>query len=569
MHKALNPTLVMSNQPTRGKLTRLPVFRSPNTVFAGFAAICLASAAFCQTMPQDKWRYNQHQFSAPSPTTPMRSIAIGVGGVYVGLGEPATAVQQFQLTGVPIRQFGTFGQIVGIACDSAGNVYVLDAGNSTIQSFDKDGTFIRQWGGPGTGDGQFSLRSDLATTMSVGPNDQIYVCDPGNTRVQIFDVQGNFLRKWGQPGELPSQFRANQPTGIAVCPMGVFVTVDHTMFGTGGGYPNKRLFTPDGQYLRGGTFATGNSAGTDHDPNTLATTPDGLTIVSAGVGANWGGTIVVDQYFSIIFASTQGSGYPDIPGWGCVAASLNGNIYQIVGTKVVIYEREYSSVQNPPTPPAIPEPIVLGTAQRTNTGWLDVDYKVAHAGGSNVTVAALAFINAGNTLSCAVPMTTFMENTATNLGPNVPSNAKRRFTWNMGADWSIDYAQIQVEVLAKDTRNLIGFHWITVPSDGTNPALQVSSAPVPESELLSIWFWFVATHNPGVAFANGNVTGVGGAYDGQLLANDSGTTSAGRFFAYTQMGVRAITLGEISRVNSGNYGFSSVDANSVVKVTGP
>jgi hypothetical protein len=241
-------------------------------------------------------------------------------------------------------------------------------------------------------------------------------------------------------------------------------------------------------------------------------------------------------------------------------------VYSIEGNSVRIYEREYSSVQNPPTPPAIPEPIVLATTQRTNTAWLDVDYEVAHADGSNVTAGALAFINGGNSLSAAVQMNTFMENTATNLGAVVPSNTKLRFTWNMGADWSIDYAQIQVEVLAKDNRNLMGFHWITVPSDGTNAAVQICSSPVPESELRSIWYWFICTHNPGISFASGSVTGVGGAYDGQLLANDSGTTAAGRSFAYAQMNVRAITQVEIDRANAGNFGFSAVSANSVVKL---
>lgn len=159
-----------------------------------------------------------------------------------------------------------------------------------------------------------------------------------------------------------------------------------------------------------------------------------------------------------------------------------------------------------------------------------------------------------------------MEGTGSNLGTNVPTGTKLHLTWNMGADWSIDFGQIQVEVLAKDSRNLLGFHWITLPSDGTNAAIQISSAPVPESELLSVWYWLIATDQSGMSFAGGSITGVGGDYDGQLLTSDAGTTTAGRNFAYSQMGVRAITQAEIDRANAGNYGFTAVDANSVVKL---
>ena len=214
---------------------------------------------------------------------------------------------------------------------------------------------------------------------------------------------------------------------------------------------------------------------------------------------------------------------------------------------------------------------MLAVEQRTNTAWLDVDFKVVHAEASNVTAGALAFINGGDNLASVVQINTLMEGTAANLGTNVPADTNLRLTWNMGADWSIDYAQIQVEVLSKDNRSLMGFHWITVPSDGTNASMQVSRAAVPESELLSVWYWFIATHNSDISFTNGTVTGLGGAYDGQLLAsshhsNGSSTTSAGRAFAYGQMNVRAITPEEVTRAKAGRYGFNSVDANSVVKL---
>jgi hypothetical protein len=527
-----------------------------------FALVLWGGALEAQTMPQDHWFYNQHQFSGPDPSQNLGSIAIGSGGVYVGRG--GTAVWQFTEQGVYVGQFGNFASIVGIACDSTGNVYVLDATNSSstlsVNVFDSSGNFLRQWGSPGTNDGQFSGYQSGYSMLAIDTNDQIYVCDPGNTRVQVFDTQGNFLRKWGSAGALPSQFATHFPQGIAANPNGqIYVANQAGSF---------QVFDSVGNYIKSSPLQNGP----------IAISSDGLL---AGVYAYWNsaGYLIYDNNFNLLTNFVTSPSYVNAVAFNkrgdlfcneSIATFVNGVGYEY-SQQVVIYEREYSSVQNPPTPPAIPAPIVLATSQRTNTAWLDVDFQITDADSNNVSAAALAFINGGNTLSAAVPMSTFMENTATNLGTNVLTNTKLHLTWNMGADWSIDYAQMQAEVLAKDSRNLMGFHWITVPTDGTNAAFQASSASVPESELLSIWYWFIATHNPGITFTNGTVTGLGGAYDGQVLANSdptngSATTSAGRAFAYAQMGVRAITQAEINRINAGNYGFTSVDANSVVKL---
>jgi hypothetical protein len=533
------------------------------TIFRYFYVLALVlwgGALAAQTMPQDNWRSNQHQFSAPDPTVTLSSIAIGTGGVYVGFIGPATnSIGQFQENGVFIRQFGTFGGIRGIACDSTGNVYVLDAGDATVKVFDQDGSPLRQWGSAGTNDGHFNLTvNDATTAITVDTNDQIYVCDPGNSRVQVFDKLGNFLRKWGTVGNLPSQFPANGPVSIAACFNGRIYVL------SGSSSQRLTIFDSFGNYLRTSGSASSSVLSTSPDGLVLSTQTtyyggnptwfvaydaDDQSVGSAGLGFN-------SVYYVFFPRSAAFNKRGDI-----YAIHRTGDYYNNYGDAVQITEREYSSVQNPLTPPALPMPMVFNVSQRTNTASLDVDFRITDADSTNVSATALAFINGGNMLSAVVPMSTFMENTATNLGANTPANTNLHFTWNMGADWSIDYSQVQVEVLAHDGRNLMGFHWITVPTDGTNAAFQASSAAVPESELLSVWYWLIATHTPGMTFANGTVTGVGGAYDGQLLASSdpntgSSTTVTGRAFAYSQMGVRAITPAEIARANAGNYGFT-------------
>jgi DNA-binding beta-propeller fold protein YncE len=61
-------------------------------------------------------------------------------------------------------------------------VYVADAGNSRIQGFTSDGTFLTKWGGYGEGDGEFRAPVGVATDV----RGHFYVADTGNSRVQVF-----------------------------------------------------------------------------------------------------------------------------------------------------------------------------------------------------------------------------------------------------------------------------------------------------------------------------------------------------------------------------------------------
>ena len=79
---------------------------------------------------------------------------------------------------------------------------------------------IKLWGSTGSGDGQFATPRSL----TVGPDGSIYVADSGNHRIQIFDQEGNFLRKWGSEGAGPGQF--NEPWGIAVGQDGTVYVAD-------------------------------------------------------------------------------------------------------------------------------------------------------------------------------------------------------------------------------------------------------------------------------------------------------------------------------------------------------
>lgn len=70
-------------------------------------------------------------------------------------------------------------------------IYVVDAGNYRIQVFDQKGNFIRKWGSYGNQDGQFLRALNILII-----EDKVYITDYIKNQIQIFDLNGKFLKKW-------------------------------------------------------------------------------------------------------------------------------------------------------------------------------------------------------------------------------------------------------------------------------------------------------------------------------------------------------------------------------------
>jgi DNA-binding beta-propeller fold protein YncE len=84
-----------------------------------------------------------------------------------------------------------------VAWDAQGNIFVADGlGNARVAKFDKDGVFVKSWGARGSEQGQFSS----AKSIAVDAAGNVYVADPGNRRIQVFDNNGNFTRQIGDVG---------------------------------------------------------------------------------------------------------------------------------------------------------------------------------------------------------------------------------------------------------------------------------------------------------------------------------------------------------------------------------
>jgi DNA-binding beta-propeller fold protein YncE len=103
-----------------------------------------------------------------------------------------------------------FRQPTDVAWDSDGNTYITDGYiNSRVAKFDKHGDWVKQWGDKGTGPGQFRLPHAIV----IDRNNNIYVGDRTNHRVQVFDTDGKFLRMFSiNVPPVPGTKSVNGPT---------------------------------------------------------------------------------------------------------------------------------------------------------------------------------------------------------------------------------------------------------------------------------------------------------------------------------------------------------------------
>jgi len=95
----------------------------------------------------------------------------------------------------------TFRGATDVAFARNGHIYVSDGyGNARVVEFDAIGTFVREWGEPGRGPGQFRLPHGIA----VGADGNVYVADRENGRVQRFTPEGQYLGEWAYGNQLYS-----------------------------------------------------------------------------------------------------------------------------------------------------------------------------------------------------------------------------------------------------------------------------------------------------------------------------------------------------------------------------
>jgi sugar lactone lactonase YvrE len=124
------------------------------------------------------------------------------------------------MPGVAGDASGTFNEPTDVAIAPSGEIFVTEghldattgrvAGNNRVVKLSKEGKFIKAWGKPGAGPGEFNAPH----TIAIDSRGRLFVGDRNNNRIQIFDQNGKFIDQWKQFSR----------------PSGIYITEDDTIY---------------------------------------------------------------------------------------------------------------------------------------------------------------------------------------------------------------------------------------------------------------------------------------------------------------------------------------------------
>ncbi|MEE8442351.1 MAG: peptidyl-alpha-hydroxyglycine alpha-amidating lyase family protein [Dehalococcoidia bacterium] len=98
-----------------------------------------------------------------------------------------------KLAPAPSFQGKPFNMPTGLSVAPNGDLFVSDGyGGHRVHRFSPDGELLLSWGRQGTGPGEFAL----VHNVWVDKDSRVFICDRENSRIQIFDAEGNFLEEW-------------------------------------------------------------------------------------------------------------------------------------------------------------------------------------------------------------------------------------------------------------------------------------------------------------------------------------------------------------------------------------
>jgi DNA-binding beta-propeller fold protein YncE len=155
---------------------------------------------------------------------------------------------------------------LGVCVDAQDNVYVADTQNHRVQKFDPAGLTLTIWGPDGKAEESDWLPVGIVTDLK----GNVFVSDLTHQEIRKFDPSGNLLLKWGGPGQAQGKF--DDPYGLA-CDASGHVYVADT------GNDRVQKFSNEGKFLAswGGK---GESKGRFQGPRAVALGSDGKVWVA-------------------------------------------------------------------------------------------------------------------------------------------------------------------------------------------------------------------------------------------------------------------------------------------------
>jgi sugar lactone lactonase YvrE len=155
------------------------------------------------------WNFGEANQPGP-PRTSVKGAVAANGDVYV-LCRGAHPVLVFDQEGRFVTSWGEgqFSSFVhGLTIDPAGRIWITDSGLHTVTQHEPDGTLLQTLGMRGAAQPTlYGKPFNMPTGVAIASTGELFISDGyGNRRVHRFSADGTLLNSWGEPGSAPGQF---------------------------------------------------------------------------------------------------------------------------------------------------------------------------------------------------------------------------------------------------------------------------------------------------------------------------------------------------------------------------
>ncbi len=215
---------------------------------------------------------------------------------------------------------GKLNEPNGLCIGPDDNVYVIDTWNSRVQIFSSNGGLKKVFASE---DGFFGPREIVAD-----PKGFVFVADTGRHRIVKFDPKGLQVRAFGIKGDKPGQF--NEPIGLALDQAGNLYVADRLNF-------RIQVFNSEGQYLREWHVDGWAQEQVDMEPHLAMDSAKGLLYVTDGRGKKVFAYHVNDGSLAATLEKDSNGGNLFSTPIG-VAVDKDGNVYVTDASTARIYK---------------------------------------------------------------------------------------------------------------------------------------------------------------------------------------------------------------------------------------